>query len=68
MEISCSIRIAWINTYVRPPNLLGTDAAEALISDTFRTEAGLLTILSNAIPARAAFLLSITECYDDHFV
>lgn len=53
------IRLALIDTYLEPPNVIVTDASNALTSDAFRTNAILFHIETKAVPVEAANTMSI---------
>lgn len=60
-----SIRLAWIDCYLRPSDLIATDASNALTSNAFRNNTGFLQIQTKAVSVEAANTMSIVEMYHE---
>lgn len=60
-----SLRLAWIDAFLGPPDLIVTDAANALTSEAFRSNASFFQINTKAVPVEAAQTMSVVERYHE---
>lgn len=60
-----ALRLAWIDTYLGPPNVIGTDASNALTLDAFRIDANLFHVDTKDVPVEAANTMNVVERYHE---
>lgn len=64
-ELQNSFCLAWIDCYLGPPDANTTDASNALTSNTFRNNTGLLQTQTKAVLEEASNTMSIFKKYHE---